>query len=620
MDDLDLSAVTPAGTGAKPAFVAWPAPLPGKRPEDYFPAPALEPNVFDIGLVMGGTVSAGTYTAGVLDFLFEALDQWEAAKAGELEGVDKDEIPDHRVRLRVISGTSGGGINALLAARALHYRFPPAAKDSAIVRAIHDSPNPFFEVWVNDADITKMLDNSDLNGSAAVSSILNGAALQKIASDALDFPSGRQLRSGLVRPCGGRKWTYDPLSIAVTHTNLSGVPYVQNYAGLGVSQEFFTSHADYVHLYVGASPDAGVTGSKVPVLPGMSWLNVPQNSGIASATAPTGLAEIPWSRITQNALGTSAFPIGMPARNVQRDASHYAYRFVQNNVTGECQWISPFWSRVAENPATLSAYSFISFDGGCTDNQPITLARQALEGLERQKDSSADDATRGLILIDPLCDPLPTTSAEVSLAKLFAPLIHMFVGANRFATADMVGFLDPKVFNRFLIGPKRKLHDDSATVGGKALCGEGLGAFLGFMCRDYREHDFLLGRKNCQDFLTQTFVLGDGNTLFAAGIQPQLDASLPKPMGGVRPIVPLYGSASVPQQQPDWPAGKFRPNAVKGPIADRVRHTLDHVNGFLRMPSYEEMAIRPLVNLVIVPKIADKIVSIIDDAIGRKGL
>ena len=36
---------------------------------------------FEIGLVMAGAISAGTYTAGVIDFLIEALDEWESAKA-----------------------------------------------------------------------------------------------------------------------------------------------------------------------------------------------------------------------------------------------------------------------------------------------------------------------------------------------------------------------------------------------------------------------------------------------------------------------------------------------------------------------------------------------------------
>ena len=51
-----------------------------KEPGKEGPGPA---DTFEIGLVMGGAVSAGAYTAGVLDFLFETLDAWEAAKKQE---------------------------------------------------------------------------------------------------------------------------------------------------------------------------------------------------------------------------------------------------------------------------------------------------------------------------------------------------------------------------------------------------------------------------------------------------------------------------------------------------------------------------------------------------------
>lgn len=35
---------------------------------------------FKIGLCMAGAVSAGTYTAGAIDYLIEALDEWQRRK------------------------------------------------------------------------------------------------------------------------------------------------------------------------------------------------------------------------------------------------------------------------------------------------------------------------------------------------------------------------------------------------------------------------------------------------------------------------------------------------------------------------------------------------------------
>src|SRR5436309_7074225 len=74
---------------------------------------------FEIGLVMAGAISAGAYTAGVIDFLIQALDEWEAAKrfARAHPGHPQArECPMHEVRIRVMAGASAGGMTAALAA------------------------------------------------------------------------------------------------------------------------------------------------------------------------------------------------------------------------------------------------------------------------------------------------------------------------------------------------------------------------------------------------------------------------------------------------------------------------------------------------------------------------
>jgi hypothetical protein len=50
-----------------------------KHLEEWYPSirPPTAAGTFEIGLVLAGAVSAGAYTAGVLDFLYEALDYWD---------------------------------------------------------------------------------------------------------------------------------------------------------------------------------------------------------------------------------------------------------------------------------------------------------------------------------------------------------------------------------------------------------------------------------------------------------------------------------------------------------------------------------------------------------------
>jgi hypothetical protein len=68
--------------------------------------------VFQIGLALAGAISAGAYTAGVLDFLFQALGEWEKMRA-------QQGVLTHRVVIKVIAGASAGAITGGVGAVAL---------------------------------------------------------------------------------------------------------------------------------------------------------------------------------------------------------------------------------------------------------------------------------------------------------------------------------------------------------------------------------------------------------------------------------------------------------------------------------------------------------------------
>ena len=79
-----------------------------------------ETPVFEMGLVLAGAVSAGAYTAGVIDFIVEALDDYERARTTGKDGGETWDGPTHSVRLPVISGASAGGMTAAITALQLH--------------------------------------------------------------------------------------------------------------------------------------------------------------------------------------------------------------------------------------------------------------------------------------------------------------------------------------------------------------------------------------------------------------------------------------------------------------------------------------------------------------------
>src|SRR5580700_11385847 len=103
------------------------------------------PATFHLGINMAGAVSAGAYTAGVLDFLMEALEEWYAEKAKPGSAV-----PRHNVSIDVFSGASAGGMCAAISAVMVqsafeHIRNPVALPDAP-------TTNKFYESWVNKID------------------------------------------------------------------------------------------------------------------------------------------------------------------------------------------------------------------------------------------------------------------------------------------------------------------------------------------------------------------------------------------------------------------------------------------------------------------------------------
>jgi hypothetical protein len=142
-----------------------------------------------------------------------------------------------------------------------------------------------------------------------------------------------------------------------------------------------------------------------------------------------------------------------------------------------------------------------------------------------------------------------------------------FMQQTRYDSRDLMLAADDRVFSRFMLTPQL-----GKTLGDKALASAGLGAFIGFACADFMRYDYLLGRKNCQDFLRSTFVLADGNPVFDGCWTADQKVALAKDAGsGFLPIIPLMGSAAVDETLDPWPKGKLHPENFRDPIERRFR-------------------------------------------------
>jgi hypothetical protein len=412
----------------------------------FINVPALGPGVFEFALVLGGTVSAGAYTAGAVDFLIEALDCLSKAQR---EG----RAPQHKVRLKLIAGTSGGGVNAAIAARALAYEYPHVTRATPI--GARGSGNPFYDVWINTLRLDRFLDTSDIGKE--LKSLLNGKPIDDGAEAIIRFANGQP---------GAREWVAEPLRIIITLTSLRGVPYKTNF-GDKLSQGY-VDHADFARFAL--------------VYPGQN-LGEPRPDEMALGFGDNRLPQATdWGHFSEFARATAAFPVGFPARALSRPTEHYRWRVVAyppgpDGTTGYLiSW--PDWDAMIPDGGTdvPDDWHLLAVDGGATDNEPIQLARTALAGLLNRNPRDAIEANRAVWLIDPFAGSAPLGPEGVTpFPVVLGAVATTLTQQTRYDTADLLLAADETVFSRFMLTPTR-----GALTWDEAIASGGLGAFIGF--------------------------------------------------------------------------------------------------------------------------------------------
>jgi len=505
-------------------------------------------HTYELALVLGGTVSAGCYTAGALDFLIETLDIWSAAKDRK-----DPRAPTHNVAIRVIAGTSGGGVNAAIAARAFAYRFPPVTRGTSA--ALLETGNPFYDTWVNRLDLRGLLDTSDLP-AGRVQSILNGAPLESAARQIVSFAGPAARRSYVGVPS-----RQEPLRLILTFTNLGGVPYRTPFQEtLG---ESFIDHADYGRFAI-VYPDAP--------MPALRPDEFALGFDTASASGRRLANEVDWDTFSEFALATAAFPIGFPPRPLARPTEQYRYRVVAPppDDTGRSKIIAiePDWDVLfgAGKPQPAD-YQFLAVDGGVTDDEPIALARTALCGVGNRNPRDPVTANRGVLLIDPFAGETGMAApAPNDLLTIAAGVVNSLIQQARYDTSDIVLAVDPNVFSRFMISAQR-----DGLVGTKAIATGGLGAFIGFASRAFMRHDYLLGRANCQALLQKSFMLSPENPIMKGSWSNEALQLNSVQLNGQQylRLIPLLDDVAVPENLEPWPKGALDPSIYKRAIEQR---------------------------------------------------
>ncbi len=515
---------------------------------------SVEP-IFEIGLTMAGAVSAGAYTAGVVDFLLEALEAWYQQRAD-----DPDCVPSHGVNLRVMSGASAGAMTAAIVAANALDRFPPVRPGSETTTG---SSNPLFTAWVNRIDISELLKQQDLAGGARPASLLDTTIIDQIGNQVLKPRAGEP-----------RAYFAENLRVMATLTNIPGVPYGYQSRGGGNYQEGMVSHGDVIRFAVtngGMGPSPEVRRE-----PGWSY----EYEIDLSKPALNPLFK-------QSAIASAAFPFGLRPRELTRNRSDYNDRpvLLPAGIPGQpasVVLLQPAWPSDS-TPQKKPTYNFVNFDGGCIDNDPFELARRELSGgLTQHNDRDGSTASRAVIIIDPFPQVIATTPAEseqdVPLQKALFALLGVYKEQARFEPGELALAASDDVYSRFLVAPVRP---EPGTNGGPAnddysgpwiACGA-LGGFSGFLSRSYRLHDYWLGRRNCQQFLRCHFTLKEDNPLFDGWRDKPWAQTywVPQSSGGAElPIIPLVGAMRSEEALPGWPYGAFDASSIRDGIKGRA--------------------------------------------------
>ncbi len=481
-------------------------------------------NTFVIGLAMAGAISAGAYTAGVLDTLFRALAEHERRfQAGEV---------DHRVVVKAMSGASAGSICAALTAASLVQGVRPLD--------IHDPFLPglpmLHDLWVEriclmDGRGDGLLGSGDMGGDDdPVMSLLDSSHIRRQAEDLV----AEVLRHPNGEPLG---YIADELDLFLTTTNLMGVTYEVRFGGEDAygHGHVMSSHGNVEHFRLHGVGSVEMRSDWLDRWSdrGVS-LHIPEETGVALDFGRLWEDEPPrpWARLVRSAVASGAFPGGLASQRLSVSYSELENRAWPIEIDPHERRPTPRLPAGYAGPVVTIGY--VAVDGGVANNEPFELARFSI----REKDPAREDwalasnprgakeAHRAVIMIDPFPEgPEMTLASEAEdepgrrneSRALFAArrLLPSLINQARFKLTELLNATDTTVHSRFLVAPSRVSPDGVKLRGAMAIASGFVGGFGGFFNRVFRDHDYRLGQHNCRSFLCKYFVLDAGNPVFA---------------------------------------------------------------------------------------------------------
>jgi len=445
---------------------------------------------FELGICMAGAVSAGAYTAGVMDFLIEALDTWEQ-KRGE-----KD-VPTHQVVVKAIGGASAGGMTGIIAASALNNPIEHV-KEADLKNVLKEqTKNKFYNSWVDllQEDMFSLLLKTDDIEKAKVYSLLNSKFIEQVGKKSLKVNSSEFIE---------RKYIEKHIKVFTTLTNVEGFKYNSDFQGTLTDNNFHLSHhADYATFILNKIETQYDNDGWIPL---DFFENVNTNMALDAAMA------------------TGAFPVGLRSRKITR----------KKKYVEQLSWNKALLERFELDK---DPYEALILDGGIINNEPFERLKNLINGIDAE-----EDKFKGTVL---MIDPFPSymTSFNIEADDITSSLTGMLsamLGHLRSKPEVIKKIFKDGDVSQYQIAPVRYDKNDKKIEGKKAIACGFMGGFGGFIHKEFRVHDFFLGRANCERFLREYFTVdvNTTNSIFKNGykdIDPQKHTS----SNGKRQIIPI---------------------------------------------------------------------------------
>lgn len=498
---------------------------------------------YKISLAVSGAALGGVYSAGVLDFILEALREAEIA----YDRGDGRAQP-WQVKLTDLVGTSSGGISAGLAASLLSLDYEPLRSD--FDPQIHSPPknNTLYDFWVRRCNAEEFLSNEDLQDyrpkrlrkscfrcCCCGESKVAGAKQEKppVVRSIFSACSMHMLLHTAISEqrvkCTPPRFAKD-LILTLTTTNLSGVPYVAQQANSSAEDLLVYSHADFMKFNTNAEE-------------------------LVKEARPLDLSasrsNAAWKRMIDAMGATSAYPGLLAPVSLNNSKSFYDSRY-----PGSPHWI---------DQSDLD----IEFQGvdGFLCAKPYDMAENSMRRFspENNSDLRGDpNSSWGSVILVDAFPPKPrnTEAREMGLPDILRATWNATKSQASFKYDLVTRARNPDDLSTFLIAPNQTEPDLAGrpVLNSASIAHEGM-----------RVYDFMRGRRDGQRFLRDLFVLRPED----AADNPIFQEARVDDDGLVR-IIPLFGSASLECIEPTRPhISKEDIEKIQKLLTIRIRRIID---------------------------------------------